>query len=119
MTFDPHRPLFAVQWRYALLLIGALFLVTVAGCTTALTPTAQTEPDGTVTAGPEHSTVRIGWKLIWQMQEIVLADVVYIVPYNAQFAQAYRTDRFTGWITDAPTLTLEDQSSLVSIEPAP
>jgi peptide/nickel transport system substrate-binding protein len=57
--------------------------------------------------------------LIWQMQEIVLTDVVYIVPYHAQFAQAYHTDRFTGWITDAPTLTLEDQSSLVNIEPTP
>lgn len=55
--------------------------------------------------------------LIWQMQKIVLADVVYIVPYNTQFAQAYRSDRFSGWITDAPTLTLEDQSSLVMLTP--
>ncbi|MCB0122729.1 MAG: ABC transporter substrate-binding protein [Caldilineaceae bacterium] len=56
-------------------------------------------------------------ELVWEMQRIVLEDVVYIVPYYAQFAQAYRTDRFTGWITDAPTLTLEDQSSLVSLTP--
>ncbi len=56
--------------------------------------------------------------LIWQMQKIVLEDVVYIVPYSTQFAQAYRSDRFTGWIIDAPTLTLEDQSSLINIVPA-
>jgi len=55
--------------------------------------------------------------LIAEMQQIVLEDVVYIVPYYAQFAQAYRTDRFTGWIADGPTLTLEDQSSLVNVRP--
>lgn len=54
--------------------------------------------------------------LVWQMQEIVLRDVVYIVPYYSQFVQAYRTDRFTGWLT-APTVTLEDHSSLVNVEP--
>ena len=54
--------------------------------------------------------------LIYQMQEIVLEDVVYIVPYYAQFAQAYRTDRFTGWI-ETPTLTLQEQRSLVNVVP--
>lgn len=54
--------------------------------------------------------------LVWQMQEMVFNDIVYIVPYYAQAAQAYRTDRFTGWITE-PTVTLEDQSSLVNVEP--
>ena len=56
-------------------------------------------------------------ELIWQMQEIVLEDVVYIVPYYAQAAQAYRTDRFTGWLSDGPTLVLEDHSALVALEP--
>lgn len=54
--------------------------------------------------------------LIYRMQELVLEDVVYIVPYYAQFAQAYRTDRFTGWI-ETPTVTLEDHSSLVNVVP--
>ncbi|MEZ4862410.1 MAG: ABC transporter substrate-binding protein [Caldilineaceae bacterium] len=54
--------------------------------------------------------------LVGQMQEIVFNDVVYIVPYYAQAAQAYRTDRFAGWLT-TPTVTLEDQSSLVNITP--
>jgi hypothetical protein len=51
------------------------------------------------------------------MQEIVLEDVVYIVPYYAQAAQAYRTDRFTGWLSDGPALVLEDHSALVALEP--
>ena len=54
--------------------------------------------------------------LIYRMQEIMLEDVVYIVPYYAQFAQAYRTDRFTGWI-ETPTLTLQEQRSLVNVVP--
>ena len=55
--------------------------------------------------------------LVWEMQKMVFDDVVYIVPYYAQTAQAYRTDRFTGWIIDQPTITLEDQGSLVRVEP--
>lgn len=55
--------------------------------------------------------------LVWQMQQIVFDDVVYVVPFYAQTAQAYRTDRFTGWIIDQPAIVLEDQSSLVKLEP--
>ena len=54
--------------------------------------------------------------LVWQMQQIVFDDVVYIIPFYAQAAQAYRTDRFTGWITDQPRVALEDPSSLTVIE---
>ena len=56
--------------------------------------------------------------LVHQMQEIAHNDVVYIVPFYEQAVQAYRTDRFNGWITDANKLALEDVSSLVVIEPA-
>jgi peptide/nickel transport system substrate-binding protein len=55
--------------------------------------------------------------LVWKMQEIVHSDVVYIIPYYELTVQAYRTDRFTGWILDAPKLALEDVSSLVVVEP--
>lgn len=55
--------------------------------------------------------------LVWQMQQMVFADVVYIVPYYAQAAQAYRTDRFTGWLIDQPSLMLEDHASLVQVRP--
>ncbi len=56
-------------------------------------------------------------EIIFKMQEILLRDVVYIVPFYAKAVQAYRTDTFTGWITDAPKLSLEDVSSLVRVEP--
>jgi peptide/nickel transport system substrate-binding protein len=55
--------------------------------------------------------------LVWQMQQIVFDDVVYIIPYYDPNIQAYRTDRFTGWITDMPKVALEDVSSLNVIEP--
>jgi len=58
-------------------------------------------------------------ELVWQMQEIVHRDVVYIVPFYARAVQAYRTDRFTGWLVDTPRVALEDRCSLIAIEPAP
>lgn len=55
-------------------------------------------------------------EIVFQMQEIVFNDVVYIIPYYQQTVQAYRTDRFTGWITDAPTLMLENVWVLKQVE---
>jgi peptide/nickel transport system substrate-binding protein len=55
--------------------------------------------------------------MVWQMQQIVFDDVVYIIPYYDPAIQAYRTDRFTGWITDMPKLELSDPTSLLIIEP--
>jgi ABC-type transport system substrate-binding protein len=51
------------------------------------------------------------------MQKIVHDDVVYIIPWYAQNTQAFRTDRFKGWITDQPKVELADVTSLVAIEP--
>lgn len=56
-------------------------------------------------------------ELVWQMQQIVFDDVVYIIPYYEQSIQAYRVDKFTGWITDTPKVELSDVSSLVVVEP--
>jgi len=56
-------------------------------------------------------------ELIWQMQQILHDDVAYIIPYYAQATQAYRTDRFTGWITDQPKVELADPTSLTVVEP--
>ncbi|MCB9135397.1 MAG: ABC transporter substrate-binding protein [Anaerolineales bacterium] len=56
-------------------------------------------------------------QLIWEMQQIVFDDVVYIIPYYEQSVQAYRTDRFTGWKTDGAKLDLSDISSLIAVEP--
>ncbi len=54
---------------------------------------------------------------VWEMQRIVFDDIVYLIPFYAQAVQAYRTDRFTGWQTDAGKVALEDPSSLLVIEP--
>lgn len=56
-------------------------------------------------------------ELVWRLQQLAFDDVVYIVPYYARARQAYRVDRFQGWIVDQPRLALEDVSSLVRIEP--
>ena len=55
--------------------------------------------------------------LVWKMQKIVFDDVVYIIPYYEQSIQAYRVDRFTGWLTGFAKVELSDTSSLVAIEP--
>ncbi|MBN2147456.1 MAG: ABC transporter substrate-binding protein [Anaerolineales bacterium] len=55
--------------------------------------------------------------IIWQMQRIVHEDIVYIIPYYDLTVQAYRTDRFSGWITDTPKLALDDITSLIAVEP--
>lgn len=56
-------------------------------------------------------------EIIWEMQQIVFDDLPYIIPFYPLAVQAYRTDRFTGWITDQPKLALQDTTSLVVIEP--
>ena len=56
-------------------------------------------------------------ELVWKMQEVAFNDVVYIIPYYEQNVQAFRTDRFTGWLTDFPKIELSDVTSLVVIEP--
>jgi len=56
-------------------------------------------------------------EIIWDMQQIVFDDVVYIIPFYSQTVQAYRTDRFTGWLTGTGKLALDDISSLIVIKP--
>lgn len=55
--------------------------------------------------------------MVWDMQKIVHDDVVYIIPFYDANVQAYRTDRFTGWITDQAKVELSDVTSLLVIEP--
>ena len=56
-------------------------------------------------------------EIIWEMQRIVHDDVAYIIPYYASNVQAFRNDRFAGWITDAEKVELSDLTSLAVIEP--
>lgn len=55
--------------------------------------------------------------IVWEMQRITFEDAVYIIPYYEQSVQAFRNDRFTGWITDQAKIELTDVTSLVLIEP--
>jgi peptide/nickel transport system substrate-binding protein len=55
--------------------------------------------------------------IVWQMQQIVHDDVVYIIPYYPQNVQAYRKDKFTGWILDQPKVELSDVTSLTVVSP--
>lgn len=57
-------------------------------------------------------------EMIWEMQEILLRDLPYVIPYYDQAVQAYRIDTFTGWRTDASKVALEDPSSLNVISAA-
>jgi peptide/nickel transport system substrate-binding protein len=56
-------------------------------------------------------------EIVWEMQKIIFDDVVYIIPYYQQDVQAYRKDRFQGWLTDVPKVALEDFSQLMIVEP--
>lgn len=56
--------------------------------------------------------------MIWEMQEILLRDLPYIITYYDQAVQAFRKDTFTGWNTTASKVALEDPSSLNAIRPA-
>lgn len=56
-------------------------------------------------------------EIVFQMQQLIFDDVVYIIPYYQSRVQAYRSDRFTGWITDQATLELENHKNLVIVEP--
>jgi len=55
--------------------------------------------------------------MIWEMQAIVHDNVPYIIPYYPFTVQAYRVDRFTGWKDSDIKVALEDNSSLLNIEP--
>jgi peptide/nickel transport system substrate-binding protein len=53
--------------------------------------------------------------IIWKMQEMVYQDRPYIVLYYEKLLQAYRSDRFTGFI-ESPT-GIESGLSLLNVEP--
>ena len=55
--------------------------------------------------------------IIWQMQNLVHDDVVYIIPFYQKAVQAYRTDTFHGWLTNSGNLDLDTPSSLGIVQP--
>lgn len=55
-------------------------------------------------------------EIVHQMQQLIMDDMIYIIPYYEEQVQVYRKDRFSGWITDQGKIALEDPSSLNVIE---
>jgi peptide/nickel transport system substrate-binding protein len=57
-------------------------------------------------------------ELLHKMQEILLRDVPYIIPYYDDTVQAHRTDTFTGWVVEPDArLQLFDRQSFVNVAP--
>ena len=56
-------------------------------------------------------------RFIWQMQNLVHDDVVYIIPFYQKAVQAYRSDTFRGWLINSGNLDLTAPSSLGIVEP--
>ena len=54
-------------------------------------------------------------ELIWEMQEMVYNDRPYIVLFYSKSLEAYRSDRFTGFV-ESP-LGIDDDSSLAQVTP--
>ncbi|MEO5986849.1 MAG: ABC transporter substrate-binding protein [Candidatus Limnocylindria bacterium] len=57
-------------------------------------------------------------ELIREMQQILVEDVPYIIPYYQVTIEAWRNDTFTGWLENDPTLGLTDSASLINLRPA-
>jgi hypothetical protein len=51
------------------------------------------------------------------MQQILMTDLPYIIPVYEKTVQAYRTDRFSGWLEGPKSIGLEDPSSLTIVRP--
>jgi peptide/nickel transport system substrate-binding protein len=63
---------------------------------------------------PDHDA-RV--EIVHQMQEILVEDSPYIIPYYSGNVQAYRSDRYTGWHLGPVSFGLDDISSLGFIRP--
>jgi peptide/nickel transport system substrate-binding protein len=57
--------------------------------------------------------------MVWQMQQILFDDVVYIIPFYDQDIYAVRTDRFTGWPLDKELVNSSDVDTLAGLTPIP
>jgi peptide/nickel transport system substrate-binding protein len=55
--------------------------------------------------------------IIHEMQQTLIDDVPYIVPYYAQVREAWRTDTFSGWLADNPTFSLTAPETLTVLRP--
>ena len=52
-----------------------------------------------------------------RLQQIILDDAVYLIPYYQGNIEAVRTDTFTGWFEGEATFGLGDPTSLKYVHP--
>jgi len=55
--------------------------------------------------------------MVHQMQDILLEDMVYLIPYYQGNVEAFRTDTFSGWHEGPASFGLSDPSSLLFVHP--
>jgi peptide/nickel transport system substrate-binding protein len=55
--------------------------------------------------------------LVWQMQDILLRDLPYIVLFESQLSIAVRTDRYKSWPFNSKLLMLQHPDLLTALEP--
>lgn len=96
-----------------------LYVYTTEGIPTGSSETGYSNPEYDALYAKQQTELKFDARkdIVWEMQKIVHDDVVYIIPFYAQQVQAYRTDRFTGWLVGQPKLELSDVTSLVLVEP--
>jgi peptide/nickel transport system substrate-binding protein len=97
-----------------------LYIATTAEIPTGVSEAGYSNPEYDALYEQQRSTVdraeRI--RLLHQMQEILLRDMPYLIPYYADNVEAYRKDRFTGFITDPEgILSLDGRISLTKVRP--
>jgi peptide/nickel transport system substrate-binding protein len=97
-----------------------LNVLTTAEITTGTSETGYSNPEYDALFTEQETTVDQAKRkeIVWKMQEIMLRDVPYIIPYYQQTVQAYRNDRFQGWVNEeGAVLYLPDRTSLTVVTP--
>jgi peptide/nickel transport system substrate-binding protein len=98
------------------------FLMSVTTCAEVETGTSETgycnpEYDEIYNASSIETDQETRIQMIHELQQIVLDEMLYLIPYYAQNVEAFRTDTFTGWYQGSATFGLDSAISLVSVHP--
>ena len=55
--------------------------------------------------------------MVHQLQQILMDDMVYLIPYYQKNIEAFRTDTFAGWHEGPQGFGLDDPTSLLFVHP--
>jgi peptide/nickel transport system substrate-binding protein len=78
------------------------------------------DPDYDILNAVQHTETNPDKRLrvLHRMQNILHTDVTLLVLFYPETVAAYRTDTFTGWLTETQHLALESVDALVKLEPS-